>query len=150
MRVGALPDSSLLARRIGLIRRVVCASPDYLAERGTPATPGDLDAHCCVSFEQADSANTWTFAVDGVALSVPIRFRLVVNTAEAAIDAAIAGVGLTVCCARQGNCISSCRRSNHHPCQSLVHTGQRRIPLKLRAFLDFAAPRLATRLESRN
>ena len=156
IRVGALPDSSLLARRIGSIRRVVCASPGYLAERGTPAAPGDLETHCCVSFEQADSTNAWTFAVDGVALSAAIHSRLVVNTAEAAIDAAIAGVGLTRVLSYQ---VETARVSGQlqillqsfEPAAipvSLVHAGQRRLPLKLRAFLDFASPRLQARLST--
>ncbi|HMB59602.1 MAG TPA: LysR family transcriptional regulator, partial [Xanthomonadales bacterium] len=95
VRIGHLPDSALIARRLGVIRRVVCGSPDYLARRGTPGTPDELGDHCCVSFDALTGPDTWVFDVDGARVSVPIRSRLSVNTAEAAIDAATAGVGLT-------------------------------------------------------
>ncbi|CCV05090.1 Transcriptional regulator, LysR family (fragment) [Mesorhizobium metallidurans STM 2683] len=93
IRIGQLPDSSLVAIRVGSIRRVVCASPAYQAEHGTPKTPNDLAAHSCIAFEGLTSPATWTFAAGKTERAVPIRSRLRVNTAEAAIDAAIAGVG---------------------------------------------------------
>ncbi|TIU05081.1 MAG: LysR family transcriptional regulator, partial [Mesorhizobium sp.] len=95
VRIGELPDSSLVATRIGSIRRVVCASPAYLAEHGMPETPRDLGAHNCITFEGLTAPAAWTFATGKTELAVPIRSRLRVNTAEAAVDAAIAGVGLT-------------------------------------------------------
>ena len=154
VRVGTLPDSSLAAMRIGTISRVVCASPGYLARRGTPRLPSDLAAHSCVSFEQLGSAAAWMFPVDGNEVSVPVASRLIVNTAEAAIDAAIAGVGLTRVLSYQ--VADACRSGKleivlqpFEPAAvpvSLVHAGQRRLPLKLRAFLDYAAPRLRERL----
>src|SRR6185369_15487604 len=62
VRIGELPDSSLVARRVGSITRVVCASPDYLARHGTPHTLQDLAAHDCVTFDSMMSASHWTFA----------------------------------------------------------------------------------------
>lgn len=154
VRVGRLPDSSLLARRVGSIRRVVCASPDYLARHARPAAPDELAGHYFVSFEQAGSGNAWTFPVAGAELSVPIRPRLVVNTAEAAIDAAIAGVGLTRVLSyqiedavRAGQLEILLEHFEPPPIPvNLIHAGGRRLPLKLRAFLDYASPRLAERL----
>jgi DNA-binding transcriptional LysR family regulator len=87
-------------------------------------------------------------------VSVPVRSRLIVNTAEAAIDAAIAGVGVTRVLSyqaanalRAGTLLRVLRRFEPAPMPiSLVHAGQGRLPLKLRAFLDFAASRLKARL----
>jgi DNA-binding transcriptional LysR family regulator len=154
VRIGVLPDSSLVATRIGSIRRVVCASPAYLAEHGTPETPKDLAAHDCVTFEGLTAPAAWTFATGKTELTVPIRSRLRVNTAEAAIDAAIAGIGLTrvlsyqiTAAVRSGTLRTVLEAFEPQPWPvSLVHAGQGLLPVKLRAFLDFAAPRLKKRL----
>jgi DNA-binding transcriptional LysR family regulator len=153
-RIGELPDSSLVATRVGAIRRVVCASPAYVAARGTPRAPAELTSHDCIAFEGLTSPDSWTFRIGKSERPVAVRSRLVVNTAEAAIDAAIAGLGLTRVLSYQ---IAHAVRTNalavvlqdFEPAPwpvSLVHAGARRLPLKLRAFLDFAAPRLKAEL----
>ena len=91
VRIGELPDSSLMARRVGSIRRVVCASPAYFVKRGTPKNPRELGTHDCITFEGVTSPDAWTFTIGRSNASVAIHSRLIVNTAEAAIDAAIAG-----------------------------------------------------------
>jgi DNA-binding transcriptional LysR family regulator len=150
IRIGELPDSSLVATRIGSIRRVVCGSPDYFAKRGTPESPADLGKHSCVSFEPEMSSDKWIFGIGKSDISVPIHSRLVVNTATAAIDAAIAGVGITrvlsyqVASAVRGGALTVVL-TEFEPTPwpvSLVYAGGRLLPLKLRVFLDFAAPRL--------
>jgi DNA-binding transcriptional LysR family regulator len=154
VRIGELPDSSLVATRIGAIRQVVCGSPAYFAERGTPQNPGELGVHDCITFEGLSSPHAWGFTTAKSDVSVPIRSRLVVNTAEAAIDAAIAGVGITrvlsyqIANAMQAGALAVVLEEfEREPAPvSLVHAGQRRLPLKLRAFLDFAAPRLKARV----
>ncbi|PAP96164.1 LysR family transcriptional regulator [Mesorhizobium wenxiniae] len=154
VRIGELPDSSLVATRIGSIRRVVCASPAYLAEHGMPETPRDLAAHNCITFEGLTAPAAWTFATGKTELAVPIRSRLRVNTAEAAVDAAIAGVGLTrvlsyqiTAAVRAGTLCTVLEAFEPQPWPvSLVHAGQGLLPVKLRAFVDFAAPRLKKRL----
>lgn len=154
VRIGELPDSSLVATRIGSIRRVVCASPAYLAEHGMPKTPKDLAAHSCITFEGLTAPAAWTFATGKSDLTVPIRSRLRVNTAEAAIDAAIAGAGMTrvlsyqiTAAVRSGTLRTVLEAFEPQPWSvSLVHAGQGLLPVKLRAFLDFAAPRLKKRL----
>jgi DNA-binding transcriptional LysR family regulator len=166
LRIGDLPDSTLVATRVGAIRRVVCASPRYFAERGTPKIPGDLGAHDCISFEGLAPPDTWTFGPAKSAKSakaaksarsaksVAIRSRLVVNTAEAAIDAAIASVGVTrvlsyqiASAVRAKMLVIALRDFEPEPSPvSLVYRGQPLLPLKLRAFLDFATPRLKARL----
>jgi len=150
IRIGQLPDSSLVATRLGSIRLVVCASPAYLATHGMPKTPADLKTHDCVTFEGNTSPTSWIFATGRSQVSVPVHSRLVVNTAEAAIDAAIAGVGVTRVLSYQiakATAEGSLRVILHEfelaPWQiSLVHAGQGLLPLKLRAFLDFVAPRV--------
>ena len=154
IRIGELPDSSLVATRVGSIRRVVCGSPSYFAARGTPKRPGDLSTHDCITFHGLSAPESWQFAVGKSAVSVAIHSRLIVNTAEAAIDAAIASVGVTrVLCyqvasaLRAGTLVLALEEFEPAPWPvSLVYPGQGLLPLKLRAFIDFAAPRLKARL----
>ncbi len=152
VRIGALPDSSLVATRVGAVRYVVCASPAYLDAHGTPNVPEDLSALACVSFDMLPASNVWTFspAASHAARTVPIQSRLSVNTAEAAIDAAIAGIGVTrvlsyqaACAVAEGKLRFVLADYEAAPLPiHLVHIGQGRMPLKLRACLDFIAPRI--------
>jgi DNA-binding transcriptional LysR family regulator len=154
LRIGALPDSSLMATRIGVIRRVVCASPAYFAARGVPKTLADLAAHDCIGFDVLTTAEAWTFEQGRSEISVPISARLTVTTAEAVVDAAISGVGIARVLSYQAAQALRDRRLalalvDFEPAPwpvHLVYTGGRMLPLKLRAFLDFAAPRLKARL----
>lgn len=154
VRIGELPDSSLVATRLGSIRRVLCGSPTYFAKRGMPRNPRELGAHDCITFEGLTSPSAWSFARGKSDVSVAIHSRLSVNTAEAAIDAAIAGVGVTrvlsyqiADAARAGRLVVALQEFEPAPWPvNLVYAGQGRLPLKLRAFLDFAAPRLKPRL----
>jgi DNA-binding transcriptional LysR family regulator len=154
LRIGELPDSSLVATRVGLIRRVVCASPDYLEARGTPMQPSELASHDCITFEGLMSARSWTFWNEGTPQSVSIHSRLVVNTAEAAIDITVAGVGVTRVLSYQieaplaeGKLAIVLERFEPEAMPvSLVYAGSGLVPLKLRAFLDFATPRLKATL----
>jgi DNA-binding transcriptional LysR family regulator len=77
------------------VRRISCASPDYLRRRGVPAQPEDLAAHDCVAFDGPASLGRWSFPSKRGARAVSVRSRLTVTTAEAAIDAASAGLGIT-------------------------------------------------------
>lgn len=152
LRIGDLPDSSLVAIRLGMITRVVCANPSYLASHGAPAHPGELASQICIAFEGLGPDRAWTFRFGKVEKPVDIRPRLIVNTAEAAIDAAAAGLGLTRVLSYQ---IAALRRTGklvrvltpYEPAPwpvSLVYASQGLMPVKLRAFLDFAAPRIKT------
>ncbi len=154
LRIGELEDSRLIATRCGSTRRVVCGSPEYFSEHGTPKHPTDLTSHAAVIFETVTSSNAWVFAADRSEIAVSMRRQLIVNTSEAAIDAAIAGVGVTRVlsyqiehAAKTGTLVAVLKRFEPESLPiSLVHDNQRRVPLKLRAFLDFAAPRLRARL----
>jgi DNA-binding transcriptional LysR family regulator len=153
VRVGPLPDSRLVASKVGQIRRVVCASPGYLEERGTPKTPQDLLKHECVTFAGLADAGSWTFRDHEV---VRVRSRLTTSTAEAAIDATLAGIGLTCTLSYQiaesvkaGRLVVVLRKFEPAPLPvSLLYVHASRITAKLRAFVDFAAPRLRARLTS--
>jgi DNA-binding transcriptional LysR family regulator len=157
-RIGALRDSSLMARKVGAVRRVVCASPAYLAQHGWPGVPEDLAHHRCVTFTGLGNPDRWDFGSDGLQKSVSVRSRLAVNTAEAAIDAAIAGLGVTRVLSYQMAAALSAGHlavvlQAHEPQTvpiSLVYDGQGALPLKLRAFVDFAAQRLKERLPSQD
>ena len=98
LRIGALPDSSLIATRLGAVRRVVCASPAYLAANGAPATPDDLARHSVISSESVSSPSSWTFNSGAAEKTASFRSRLSVNTVDAAIEAALAGAGLVRRC----------------------------------------------------
>lgn len=154
VRIGELPDSRLVAVRVGQVRQVVCASPAYFAEHGVPATPQDLGAHQCVTFTALSSAEAWTFHEGDAPTSVRIRSRLIVNTAEAAIDAAVAGIGIARVVSYQAaesiksKALAIALQSFEPPPVpvSIVYTGEPPLAAKLRAFLHFATPRLKARL----
>jgi DNA-binding transcriptional LysR family regulator len=153
IRIGELPDSMLMATRVGTVRRVICASPGYLDAHGVPAKPQDLAGHACVTFEVLASMRAWAFGSGKSEVSVPVRSRLTVNTAEAAIAAATLGVGLirvlsyqVADAVREQALRVVLEEFESAPLPvSLVHTGQAPLPLKLRAFLDFVTPRLRAR-----
>ena len=138
LRIGRLPDSTLVAIRVGETRPVVCASPAYLAAHGTPATPAELANHACVTFDGLTSPHVWTFCVGRSEQTVQIHSRLVTNTAESAVDAAMHGAGLTRVLSYQ---VTDALRGGR---LQLVLEKYRLapLPLKLRAFLDFMSPRL--------
>ena len=154
VRIGELPDSRLIAIGVGKVRNVVCASPAYLKEHGVPKTPEELATHQCVTFAQLSGPETWIFRMDGTTRHVRIQSRLVVNTAEAAIDAAVGGVGLTRVLSyqvagsvRARQLVVALRNFEPEPIPvNVVYSSEPVLALKLRAFIDFAAPRLRERL----
>ena len=155
VRIGALAESSAIASRVGALHRIVVASPDYLARCGTPKAPAELGAHAIIAFSGMEGADRWVFRGQGGEASVAIRPRLVVTTAEAAVDAARAGFGVTRVLSYQAAddiARGSLRRllQAHEGAELPVHLlypGGRHPPPKLRAFLDFAVPRLRRRCE---
>jgi DNA-binding transcriptional LysR family regulator len=154
IRVGVLPDSSMIATRIGSIRIVVCASPSYLAARGRPAQLSDLDSHDCITINEHDAASSWNFVRGRRASVVPVRSRLCVNTSEAAVLAAIEGAGLTRVMSykmdaarRAGTLAVVLEDFEPEPLPVHIIYAQRKpVPLKLRAFLNWVTPRLKARL----
>jgi len=156
LRIGSLAESSAVASRVGVLRRVVVASPDYLARHGTPRTPADLAAHAIVAFSGIFGIERWLFRGDAGETGVVIKPRLVVTTAEAALDTARAGFGITRVLSYQaaedisrGSLLRvlQAHEGDELPVH-LLHPGGRHPPPKLRAFLDFAVPRLRKRCEA--
>ncbi|HTV88180.1 MAG TPA: LysR family transcriptional regulator [Stellaceae bacterium] len=153
IRIGALPDSSMVARQIGSVRLVTCASPAYLARRGRPETPRDLAAHDCVSFMGFVSPDAWNFQIGGATVPVNVRSRLTVDAAEAVLDAAIAGAGMirlysyhVADAVKDGRLVVLLEEFEPRPLPvNILYLGGL-VPLKVRAFVDFAAPRLKSRL----
>ena len=149
VRVGELADSSLVARRVGEIRQVVCASPQYLTMRGKPQRLDQLRVHDCISFGGLNSPDRWIFGREKSRATVAVHSRLVVNTADAAISAAIAGSGVTRVFSYQ---VAEAIRhgaleivlSKFEPALVPVHLvyAGGRLPLKLRAFIDYTVPKL--------
>lgn len=155
LRIGTLPDSNLVATQVGSIRRVVCASPAYLQRFGTPLSTDDLMAHRCITFDGLEAATAWTFAgADGHKRQARVRSRMTVSTADAAIEAAMQGLGLTrvlsyqVADALQAGRLVRVLVDVESPAvpASLIYPGQGRLPMKTRAFIDFAVGRLRDRL----
>lgn len=153
-RIGDLADSAAKAIRIGAVRNVITASPAYIAEHGSPRTPGELVDHDCVCLAVSHPPDQWLLAGGTGADHHPVRGRLVVTTADAAIEAAVAGLGITqLLCFQVAKAIDEGRLKlllrDHEPAPlpiHLVYPARRLVPLKLRAFIDFATPRLKTSL----
>jgi DNA-binding transcriptional LysR family regulator len=159
IRVGELPDSSLIAARVGLARQVLCASPAYLKRRGTPKQPSDLASHECITYEGYYSTrNNWTFQIRGAPETVLVSSRLVVNSVEAAVVAAAGDAGIARIFSYQiadlPKTLSLAKLlEEYEPAPvpiNFVYPSQRHVPQKLRAFLDFAIPRLRARLDFKN
>jgi DNA-binding transcriptional LysR family regulator len=155
LRIGVLPDSRLIAHRVSATHPVVCASPAYLASRGTPRTPDDLAGHDCIIYEGFQAPDLWTFVRDQTDMAVTVRPRLVVSSAEAACDAARAGIGLARAFSYHAASFVEAGTLNtvldeYRPASlpiNFVYGAGRFLPIKLRAFLDFASPRLKARLK---
>jgi DNA-binding transcriptional LysR family regulator len=148
VRIAHLPDSSLTALKVGSVRRLLCASPAYLAARGAPRTPADLAAHETIVFASSGAAQTeWDF---GGRTTVPLNSRFAVNNADAAIAAAVSGAGITRVMSYQigpqveaGQLVPVLERYAPPPIPvSIVSAAGKRSPAKVRAFVDFAAERL--------
>jgi len=154
VQIGALSDSSMKAIKVGEVKHVVCASPDYLRRRGVPKHPNELVDHECVTLVPHETATEWVFMHEKRIDRYPVRSRLTVATAETAVDAAVAGVGLThLFCYQVSKSIEEGKlklliRDFEPPPfpVHLVYASGRRMPQKLRAFIDFLLPRLKAQL----
>lgn len=156
LRIGVLPDSAMVATRVGAMRMVCCAAPALLAERGVPRLPADLQRYPCVAVDTPMPAPAWRFRhpVSGAALDVAIDPRLTVTTPEAAAGAALLGAGIVrllhyQVAAAIGRGALTVILPSFEPEPApvhLIHAARGQMPLKLRRFLDVAAPRLRQQL----
>ena len=94
VRIASLKDSSLIAVRVGEVRRVVCASEDYLRRHGLPRTPDDLSKHTFVRHTGLVPRSEWQFRVGNRQLSAPVRSVITCGDIDTALNACIAGLGL--------------------------------------------------------
>lgn len=151
LRIGHLPDSSLIAIRVGEVRHVICASPAYLAGKTPLAQPGDVAQHRCIAMT-VFGQDTWSFesGSDVPPLQVKISPRLTVNTVEAAAGSAMEGQGLTRLFSyqvadelRDGRLVEVLQNAPqpYFPVHVVTQAGRLSVP-KVRAFVDFAVPRL--------
>ena len=154
VRIGELPDSGTIATRVGAINMVLCASPVYLKKRGTPKQPADLAMHDCVVHDGNVTSHGWKSFTGETAQTLQVPWRLAVNLGEAAVTAATAGAGIAWVLSYliddqlKSRTLVKLLSAYEPPTVpvSLIYPGQRQVPLKLRAFLDFAIPRLRKRL----
>jgi len=152
LRIGHLPDSSLIAIRVGEVRQVICAAPSYLASRPPIREPGDVAAHQIIAMT-VFGQDSWSFAPtenDPDIRHVPIAPRLIVNTVEAAVGSAVEGHGLTRAFSyqvaeevRDGKLalVLPEAESPALPVHIVTSEGRLSVP-KVRTFVDFAVPRL--------
>jgi DNA-binding transcriptional LysR family regulator len=137
-------------RRTFVEECIVCPSPAYLAARGTPRAPNDLLEHDCIKYTGFAASDVWTFLMGKTTIAVPVQARLTIGSAGATCDAACAGIGITMAFAYsfQKALESGALKTVLDEFQpaalpvNLVYTANRFLPIKVRAFLDFAAPRL--------
>ncbi|MER9677275.1 LysR substrate-binding domain-containing protein [Mesorhizobium sp. M0208] len=94
IRMGNLPDSGLIARKLGQSRRVICAAPTYLDRRGKPEIPADLERHDCLTFNFRRARPSWPFRFEGRDVAQPVTGSLVVNNGETMKQMAIVGTGI--------------------------------------------------------
>jgi DNA-binding transcriptional LysR family regulator len=156
VRIAQLPDSSLIAKPLGNIQMMVVAAPSYLNRAGTPRDPSELINHHCISWTTLGPFRAWEFQLNpGAAMAlVPIKVRLSTTSPDSAVLAAVNGVGLLQATSyqveqhlRTGALVPVLRQFETPVVPvSLVYPSQRMLSLKLRAFLDFAGPRLTSRL----
>ena len=156
VRVAHLPDSTLVATRLGQVRRILCAAPAYLDRRGTPQEPAAIREHACIMERDGAETELWRFAAaPGKSLiPIPIRPRLVVNSASAAVDSAVAGHGITRVMSYQAAAAVKAGElvvllAQHEPPPIPVHLvmpSTHSATAKQRAFLAFAIPKLRDRL----
>jgi DNA-binding transcriptional LysR family regulator len=150
IRIGELPDSSYKALRVGQVRRVLCASPSYLAEHGIPSTPDALVKHQLIVAGAISATVDWRFENDGSPVSIRIKPRLRVTSNDAAIEAAVLGLGITRLLSYQiatqlasGELkIIMCEFEPKPMPINIIHREGRYASAKIRSFVDLMSTRL--------
>jgi DNA-binding transcriptional LysR family regulator len=150
IRTGPVGDSSLVARKLEEGSRVICASPVYLARRGTPETPGDLARHDCLLLQGITRLSEWRFRENGRVFERSITPIMSCDTAEILLDMALAGLGIVRLASFMVQDALRARRlvpllQDQHlpepvPVTALMPPGRQHLP-RVRAFLDFLAAR---------
>ena len=149
VRIGHLADSSLVARQVGEMRRIMVASPAYLKAHGEPNTPGALVSHQTIQFGATSGSAEWRFVENGREIRVNYAPRLLTNSADAAIQYAEAGGGLTRVLAYQtadaikrGGLKIVLQKFEQPPLPiHIVYPTSRLLSAKVRAFIDLVVER---------
>jgi DNA-binding transcriptional LysR family regulator len=146
IRIGPLDESSMVARRICNLERVICAAPAYLQRHGTPRTPDDLQRHNCLWITSLPALRRWPFDTDDGIRVVHVGGNVVANNAETVLQLAVAGVGITrltdvvVSEAIRGGALVPILTDWHHvepvPLFATYPSGRNLSP-KVRAMVDF-------------
>jgi DNA-binding transcriptional LysR family regulator len=153
LRIGHLPDSALIALRVSETRRVLCASPDYLACKPAIREPADLARHDCIAVPQLNPNEMWSFPPSSggaMARSVRVKPRMIVNSVEAAVDAAVDGEGVVRLLSyqierevRDGRLVILLPEDEPPPLPVHLIVPEGRLAVaKVRAFVDFTVERL--------
>ena len=150
VRIGELPDSALICQPVGQVRRILCASPAYLRRRGTPRSLDQLREHRLIATSAVTVPREWVFYEDGQPRSVRIDPQLVVNSTEAAVEAAVAGFGLARVLSYQiaaplgeGRLETVLAQLEPRPLPvQIVYDEPRRRTARVRSLVDFLVPRL--------
>jgi DNA-binding transcriptional LysR family regulator len=152
IRMGNLPDSAMIARKLGQSRRVVCAAPSYLKHNRTPTTPGDLQHHNCLTFNFRRSRMGWPFRIKGRDLELSIAGNLQVNNGETMRQVTLAGVGVArlglfhvADAIKAGQLVPLLERYNPGDLEMIhaVYLGGGQVPGRVRAFVDHIAETVA-------
>jgi DNA-binding transcriptional LysR family regulator len=145
-RMGTLPDSALVARKLGQSRRVVCAAPSYLARRGAPETPPDLQQHDCLTFNFRRSRVGWPFREKKRDVEIPVAGSVQANNGETMRQMVLAGVGISrlglwhvADDIERGTLVPLLEKFNAGDLEMInaVYVGGGQIPRRVRAFIDF-------------
>lgn len=145
LRVGEVSDPGLVTRRLGLVRRITVASPNYIAERGTPMTPHDLRGHDCIVYTRLATRNRWHFEARDGPLAVDVTGHYRADTSEAVREGVLAGLGIAVIPAfafagdiAPGRVVELLRDFQPRPLpMQAIYPSRRLVPLKVRAMIDF-------------
>ncbi|HLA01559.1 MAG TPA: LysR substrate-binding domain-containing protein, partial [Aestuariivirga sp.] len=154
VRIANLPDSSLVSRHVGDVRRMLVASPAYLSKHGSPKTPGDLKTHAIIGQTALMPNRELRYFKAGKPARITLPIRLEINDAHACISAAEHGKGITIALSymvtdslREGRLVPVLNEFRPPPVPVNLIYAQRRIMVpKIRAFTDFAAPKLSAAL----
>jgi DNA-binding transcriptional LysR family regulator len=156
-RVGPLQDSAMVARRIGVVKRRIVASPDYIARMGEPKKVEDLSRHKCLGFNFRRSAPVWPLKESGRIVDRMVNGPLVANNAQTLKRMAIAGVGIArladyhirdeIAAGRLIEVLNG-TVGDDEQIHALYHGGPR-LPFRVKAFLDFVCPRLTDFMEGK-
>lgn len=151
LRIGTLPNSGMMARRIGLAHRKIVASPEYLERHGTPTAASDLNAHQCLGFNFRRAAPVWPIRESGRVIDHAAQGPLLANNGDTVRRLALAGAGLArladfhvredMAAGRLIEVLADVVAADEEPIHA-VFPSNAQMPQRVRVFLDFVVPRL--------